>query len=319
MNGRKSRGPVTAAGKEKSKMNAVTHGLFIRAIPSGRMPVFADRREFIRAAQKMASDLGVVTTLGRSLVDTLAMDLLRLRHVRSMELAILDPGSGNDRELDAALRDRDSASCRRGDEENDTLLRAYSEAESRLGNGSCLYVTDEALPLMTADLWRTMNEARTVLERDRQHLRALEVKIAETPPCEAAALRETRLLILEDITTGEQDLRDTDRDVFLVSSESDITAYLSGRKRIAPAQRQVWADLMGRRRRAMEYCRQQVMSADFRIDTCRRRHLLASVDKLDSLNRLGEYEDRIRRSISKTTAMIRDVECSSKGVIDIEA
>ena len=314
-NGRRSRGPVTAAGKEKSRMNAVTHGLFAKAIPGGRMPVFADRREFTTAVQRMAADLGVATSLGRSLVESLAMDMLRLRHVRAMELALLDPGTGTDFELEAALRDRDSASCRRSDEENELLLKAYAEAEAALAAGGRPGLDGDALRLMTADLWRAMNEARLSLERDRQTLRELDDDVAAG--ADAGGLAESRALLLQAIATGEQDLRDTDKSHYLVGRESDVAAMLSGRKRIAPALMQAWEELLVRRRKALEFGLQQVMSADARIGKFRRRHLLASVDCLDRLNRLAEYENGIRRSITRTLAMIRDVEGASKDVIEV--
>jgi hypothetical protein len=287
-------------------MNAVTHGLFVKAIPGGRMPVFADRREFTTAVQRMAADLGVATSLGRSLVETLAMDMLRLRHVRAMELALLDPGAGTDFELEAALRDRDSASCRRTDEENELLLRAYAEAESALAAGGRISVDGDALHLMTADLWQYMNEARLSLESDRQTLRELDDDVAAGADSGSSA--ESRALMLQAIATGEQDLRETDKGVYLVGREADVAAFLSGKRRIAPELRAAWLSLFTRRRKAMEYGQQQVMSADARIAKFRRRHILASVGKLDSLNRLGEYEDRIRRSISRTLIMIKDVE-----------
>ena len=312
-NGRRSKGPVTAAGKEKSRMNAVTHGLFAKAMPGGRMPVFADRREFTTAVQHMAADLGVTTTLGRSLVETLAMDLLRLRHVRSMELAVLDPGQGSDRELEAAMRDRDSAGGRRCDEETEILLLAYAAMEAQLELGGRLEASPEALPLMAADLWRVMNEARQSLERHKAELRETDAEIAAGN----TGLAESRALTLEDIATDGQDMRETDREVFLVGRQDDIAAYLSGRKRIAPAQRAQWSELARRRRGAMEYSRQQVAAADLRIGCCRRRHLLAAVENLGKLNLLGEYEDRIRRSIAKTLALIRDTEGVGTPVIDV--
>lgn len=126
-NGRKSKGPTTAAGKAKSSMNSLRHGLFCSVIPGGRMPVFADRKELFLASQKMATEFGVTTVLGRTLVEALVVDLFRLRHVRAMELAILDPGIGNDRDMEAVLQERDFASCRRSDAAPMTSMSPGSE------------------------------------------------------------------------------------------------------------------------------------------------------------------------------------------------
>jgi hypothetical protein len=280
------------------------------------MPVFADRRELILASMRMIQEFGVTTILGRTLVESLAMDMLRLRHVRSMEIAILDPGVGNDRDIEALLQERDSSSGHKSDAENDLLMQAYTEAESCLISGRQLGVPKEVLAPMVADLWRAMNEARESLARNQERLRDLDAETAEAENNISPRVLESRAMTLEDIATDQEDMRANDKEHFFVESESDVAAFLSGRKRISMGQLQRWTELMRHRRNCMEYRQQQVLSADSRLAMHRRRHLLASVDKLDTLNRLCEYESHIRRSISKTLTMIREVE-SVKGVIDV--
>jgi hypothetical protein len=314
-NGRKSKGPVTLAGKAKSGQNALQHGLFARVLPGGRMPVFADRKELILASMQLVQEFGVTTMMGRTLAESLAMDMLRLRHVRSMEIAILDPGVGNDSAIEAVLQERDSSSSYRSDADNDLLMQAYTEAESHLINGRQLSVPKEVLVPMVADLWRVMNEARTSLERNQEHLRELDKEMAESEE-NTPRMLESRAMALEAIATDQEDMRANDKELFLVESEADIAAFLSGRKRISLGQQQRWTELMRHRRHCMEYRQQQVMSADSRLAAHRRRHLLAAVDRLDTLEKLSAYENNIRRSISKTLAMIREVE-SIKGVIDV--
>ena len=279
------------------------------------MPVFADRREFIQLVDQILKDYGVVTALGRTLVESLAMDMLRLRHIRAMEIAVLDPGIGGDREMENAIRDRDRAGSYRSDEENDLLLQAYALAEAQLADGGQLDVPEAALPVMAGDLWKVMNEARSNLERERRDLSDLDLEIASASPEDAAHMQGTRAVLLESVAAYENDMKVTDREVFLVGREPDIAAFLTGRKRIAPAQRAVWAGLMSMRLKALEYSAQEVRNADARIHVYRRRHLLTAVEKLDSLNRLGEYEERVRRSVSKTVALIKEVE--GLAVIDI--
>jgi hypothetical protein len=315
-NGRKSKGPVTLAGKAKSGQNALQHGLFASVLPGGRMPVFADRKELILASMQLVQEFGVTTMMGRTLTESLAMDMLRLRHVRSMEIAILDPGIGNDSAIEAVLQERDSSSSYRSDADNDLLMQAYTEAESHLINGRQLSVPKEVLVPMVADLWRVMNEARTSLERNQERLRDLDAEIAEAENNITPQMLESRTMTLEDIATDQEDMRANDKELFLVESEADIAAFLSGRKRISLGQQQRWTELMRHRRHCTEYRQQQVMSADSRLATHRRRHLLAAVDRLDTLQKLSEYENNIRRSISKTLTMIREVE-SIKGVIDV--
>jgi len=47
-NGRKSKGPVTKAGKEKTRKNALKHGLFTKALPEEEHPFLVDREEYHR-------------------------------------------------------------------------------------------------------------------------------------------------------------------------------------------------------------------------------------------------------------------------------
>lgn len=79
--------------------------------------------------------------------------------------------------------------------------------------------------------------------------------------------------------------------------------------------RDPWLGLLDRQRGALERDQEQVRNADSRIHFHRRRHMLAAVKRVDDLNRLGEYEDRVRRSIAKTVVLIKEVEAGA--VIDV--
>jgi hypothetical protein len=314
-NGRKSRGPVTVAGKERSRGNAVTHGLFARVVPAGQLPVFADRREYVPLVQQMQGEFGIRTALGRALVESLALDILRLRYLRSMELAVLDPGLDGDRELETALRDRERASHHRSDEENEALLQTYSIGAAQLRNRVRLVVPDDLVAIMAADLWRDMNEPRQALARDQEELKELDAEIAVADPADVPHLQSIRAITLESIGQDEADMKTRDRALFFVEKEADLTAYVAGRKSIPPAQRERWADLLDRQRAMLEQDISQVRVADARINHCRRRHYRASAGRVAEINGLGEYEDRIRRSMAKTVTMIKEVE--SRAVIEV--
>lgn len=261
-NGRKSRGPITQAGKERSRLNAVTHGLFARVIPAGQLPVFADRREYIPLVEQMQAEFRATTSTGRALVESLALDLLRLRQVHAMEIALCDPGLDGDRDLEQAIRDRERASHRRSDEENDALLKAYGMAAAQLRNGSRLEVPDEIVPTMTSDIWHAMNLDRDLLAHEREYLAETEAEMATADPAELPNLQDARTRLLETIAQYEQDMQTSDRDAYLVAKESDVAAVVSGRKRVPPAMRGRWADLMERQRGALERDLEQVRNAD---------------------------------------------------------
>jgi len=307
-NGRRSRGPVTLVGKDRSRLNAVTHGLFARVIPAGQLPVFADRREYAPLVTKMQSEFGASTSMGRALVESLVLDLLRLRQVRAMEIAIFDPGLDSDRDLEQAIRNRERASHYRPDEDNDALLQAYGSGMSQLRNGSRLQVHDEIVPIMVADLWRAMNLDRDLLAGERESLGQLESDMTRADPAELPNLQELRAQSLEMITRYEQYMKTMDREVFLIEKESDVAAIVSGRRRVPPAMRDRWVELLDRQRSVLEQDMAQVRNADAGIHRFRRRHMLSAVGRVDELNRLAEYEDKIRRSMAKTVTLLKEVE-----------
>ena len=96
---------------------------------------------------------------------------------------------------------------------------------------------------------------------------------------------------------------------------ADRGEYVAGRKRVPPAMRERWVELLERQRGILERDLEQVRTADARIHRYRRRYQFAAVGRVDDLNRLGEYEDRVRRSMAKTVALIKEVE--SGAVIDV--
>jgi hypothetical protein len=316
-NGRKSRGPVTVVGKERARGNAVTHGLFARVLPAGQLPVFADRREYIPLVQQMQVEFGIRTSMGRALVESLVLDMLRLRYMRSMEIALLDPGLDGDRDLETAIRDRERASHHRSDEENETLLQAYGSGAAQLRNGLRLVIPDELVATITADLWRYMNEPRESLARNQAEMKELDADIATADPADIPNLQTIMEITREAIVQDEEDMKTRDRTLFFVEKEADLTAYVAGRKRISPAMMERWAELLDRQRAILERDISQTRVADARINHCRRRHYRASAGRIDELNGLGEYEDRIRRSMTKTVALIKEVE--SGAVIDVPA
>ena len=70
LNGRKGKGPVTVAGKQRSSQNAVTHGLFAR-LPRQQLPIFCDRTEYDRVVNAVLAEFGCRTTMGAVLVQGL--------------------------------------------------------------------------------------------------------------------------------------------------------------------------------------------------------------------------------------------------------
>jgi hypothetical protein len=96
-NARKSTGPVTAEGKERSRCNAVRHGLTAETVISA-LEDAADYKAFEAA---VTADYDAQTAVERELVLRLASLLWRLRRATTMETGLLDIQAEHIREFRA--------------------------------------------------------------------------------------------------------------------------------------------------------------------------------------------------------------------------
>jgi len=101
-NGAKGRGPKTAEGKARSRLNAITHGLLAKVItpatdPRGEDAIFRAFRAQLTDEYQPQGVMQVTT------VDLLASDFVQLARIRQMREALLRP----------AVEDRDAAAVRR--------------------------------------------------------------------------------------------------------------------------------------------------------------------------------------------------------------
>jgi hypothetical protein len=89
-NARRSSGPKTPAGKARSRMNAVKHGLTAREVVSRN----EDPAEFEALRLGLEADFAPKMTLEHELVDRLAGLFWRLRRVPVLEACIRKPSAG---------------------------------------------------------------------------------------------------------------------------------------------------------------------------------------------------------------------------------
>ena len=314
-NGHRSRGPATTNGKERSRGNALSHGLFARVIPPGKLALFGDRAELAELVENMQAEFGVRTTMGRALVESAALDLLRIRQLRAMEIALFEGGSSNDPELQGALQARDSAGQHRTDHDNELLHEAYGTALEQLREGAKLDLPEDVKAVMTADLWAAMTYDRAWLTREQETLKGLDESIATAAPAELEDLKRLRASTLESITENRLRMKETDHETYLIKTQAELSAFVTGRHRVPNGLRARWIELLEQQRSRLERGRAEVQNADIRIHQCRSQALLAAANKLEKLKLLSEYEDRVRRSMAKTIAMIKEVE--SGAVIDV--
>jgi len=85
-NGRKSKGPKTPRGKVVSRKNALKHGLFSKCIPRREHPCIVDKEEYDDFIECLMEDYNPTNQLGVTLVESLAFEMMRLRHLHDTDL-----------------------------------------------------------------------------------------------------------------------------------------------------------------------------------------------------------------------------------------
>ena len=94
-NALKSTGPITPEGKERSRRNAVRHGLTAETV----IAVLENSEDYETFEAAVISDYNAETAVERQLVLRLASTLWRLRRATGMETAIFDSATENARSL----------------------------------------------------------------------------------------------------------------------------------------------------------------------------------------------------------------------------
>jgi hypothetical protein len=94
-NALKSTGPITPEGKERSRRNAVRHGLTAETV----IAVLENSEDYEVFEAAVISDYNAETAVERQLVLRLASTLWRLRRATGMETAIFDSATDNARSL----------------------------------------------------------------------------------------------------------------------------------------------------------------------------------------------------------------------------
>src|SRR5215510_15504441 len=94
-NALKSTGPITPEGKERSRRNAVQHGLTAETV----IAVLENSEDYEAFEAAVISDYSAETAVERQLVLRLASTLWRLHRATGMETAIFDSATENARSL----------------------------------------------------------------------------------------------------------------------------------------------------------------------------------------------------------------------------
>jgi hypothetical protein len=171
-NALKSTGPITAEGKERSRGNAVRHGLTAETV----IAALEDQEDYQAFEAAVIADYDAETAVERELVLRLASVLWRLRHATGIETALFELVSGG---APKAERRRVNEILANLAERNRPLLRAVPEVAnaSELTAASKKEIANSFLRLMdlpTFALDRLSRYEHTLWRQARQLVFTLE-------------------------------------------------------------------------------------------------------------------------------------------------
>ncbi len=157
LNGAKSHGPVTASGKQRSRINALRHGLFSRVLPQINTRQ-TDKTSFDVMLKNLIDELKPESQLELMHIEILAVDLFHLQRV----LFLINGEVDDDQFTRESSIDYDDAYMLSEIWENSkqTLLKLLEHFEE----GVPIELSDAQLDGAASTLWHVMTEAREKLK-----------------------------------------------------------------------------------------------------------------------------------------------------------
>src|SRR5450830_280067 len=129
-NALKSTGPTTPEGKERSRCNAVRHGLTAETV----IAALENAEDYQAFEAAVIADYDAESAVERELVLRLASVLWRLRRATGIETALFESVTENSRKHEHRLSRENPAGAADLAERNQLLLRAAQESDAAEGN-----------------------------------------------------------------------------------------------------------------------------------------------------------------------------------------
>ena len=269
LNGSKSQGPRTDAGKQKSAMNSLKHGLLAKRIapPADNRGEHAD---YENQLAELLIEFDPITRTELNLVELLAADWVRVSRIRQHTESVLDTGP-----------------LTRSDP-----VRSLEAAEKDLAIIEQLAACCESKQPFCADDG-DVSGAATLIRKTTQSLCEIEKILRDggTYTEDSQLLRRIRVGKLRILTPGVAE------------------AVLADPQQLSADDRERWGLLLQRLmtgRRGMVAAAEQDQISHERA--CR-QHQGRLSDKLPELERLANYEHRFMRQIQRNTDLLNELQC----------
>lgn len=303
-NGRRSRGPVTEAGKERSRKNALQHGLFARILPRRDLPFLVDRKEYEELTGQLQEDFHPKTQMEMTLVETLAFDIMRLRHVFAMESAVMDHSRPPENETKKWKGEMDLECRGRRIEDLQADRDVLTELRKSILAGKRPVFRGEQARRLT-DL---LDECLQLPSREVARLRKRYEKIEPRPPAMRPEDHERFLrLDFEHLKKCEQLEKDRGPEAHGCSDVASLKEMVSGKRPIPSERVALWRETLESMILQLTKTIGLVRGFQRKLDELRDDYLLRLVGQSDQLDRLGRYETMVRRNIDRTLSQLQAI------------
>ncbi len=289
-NGRKSKGPVTKAGKEKTRKNALKHGLFSKALPEEEHPFLVDREEYHLLIEQYTEDFDPRTQFETTLVECLAFEMMRLRHIHQLEVLIWEeyrPPEREEERIHYEIKHIEKRGTAESLQREIDLLEAFNTALQDGVKPAFPKADRELLASMIAESHacsvETFGDAGDLVARTEEEAADLAAHIAAMRAREASV--------------GGTGNRDAVRE--------KVGAIVSGRVRIAAAKAGEWEPLLMGMIRVRKQNKQRLTEKQDQWTALKQQNFHRHLEHFSRMELMNKYEVMVRRNIDRTFNQLR--------------
>lgn len=303
-NGRKSRGPVTRKGKERSRRNAMKHGFFAKVLPIEQLGYIVDKEEYLEHLDSYVREYEPESSLERDLIESLAMDTMRLRHIHAMELRLWSYNGLDRREIQRIHAERQYIRWNHPIDICERLNRILKDLIGRIKDGEPPNLRGEDLELVQENLQSYLGSLDSEVAKQAEQLDELREKASSGEFKERD--RQEFEKQSKNLQFGKQLQREASYEALGCRQDEDIGPYLSGEKPIPEDKTMGW-------RKALHYIAEQKKTPLYRLekfDLRERRMLDQELDilldkKPRDFERLSRYETMVRKNMANTLKLLK--------------
>lgn len=301
-NGRLSRGPKTAKGKESSRLNAITHGLFVSVLPKIEWPVLADRNVVEQLMNKLQEDFQPSSQLEMTLVETLVFEFMRLRAIHAIESTIWEdnrpPDQGSESMALKALAEHESKGTEKTCSERIELLTRFMNA---IGDRNDDAITEPEAVQMVERMQTYFDSWNEAVQRYQA-----EIQIHEQPqkPKVDALFASVFGTTVEELKKNiEETLADEKHrgaPAHGCEDHGNIDKFVRKPSLIPEEFRVRWQQTMNDFVQSNEEQLRTVEGYRRKVAQYRRRRIEGMLEQFPRLERMNKYETMVRRNIERT-------------------